>query len=65
MRRYVIVSGIIFTLVALVQLARTLIGVPVVVYGIDIPRWPSGIAFLIAGSLAIWAFRAAGRAAAP
>ena len=61
MRRYELVSGILFTIVALAQLTRTLLGWPVQIAGVSVPLWPSGLAFLITGSLAVWAFRSAGR----
>jgi hypothetical protein len=61
MRRYELVSGIFFSILALVQLTRTLLGWPVQVDGFNVPVWPSGIAFLVTGGLAIWAFRSAGR----
>lgn len=61
MRRYELVSGILFTIIALAQLTRTVLGWAVQVGGFSVPVWLSGIAFLITGSLAIWAFRSAGR----
>jgi len=61
MKRYEMVSGIFFTILSLVQLTRTVLGWPVRVNGIDIPVWCSGIAFLIAGAFALWAFRSASR----
>ena len=61
MRRYELVSGIFFSILALAQLTRTLLGWPVQVAGFTVPVWFSGVAFLIAGGLALWAFRAAGR----
>jgi hypothetical protein len=57
MRRYELVSGIIFTTMAVVQLLRTVLGWPVQVDLFTVPVWVSGIAFLITGSMAIWAFR--------
>jgi hypothetical protein len=57
MRRYEFVSGIIFTIVAFVQLLRTVLGWPVQIDLFTVPVWLSGVAFLIAGSMAIWAFR--------
>ena len=57
MRRYVLVSGVFFTLLTLVQLIRFLMQWPVVVAGVVIPSWLSLIAALIVGSLAVWAFR--------
>ena len=61
MRRYELISGIVFTIVALAQLTRTLLGWPVQIAGLSVPLWPSGLAFLITGSLAVWAFRSAAR----
>lgn len=61
MRRYELVSGIFFTILALAQLTRVLLGWLVQIDGYTVPIWVSGVAFLIAGSLAIWAFRFAGR----
>jgi len=63
MRRYEQVSGAFFSLLALVQLTRLVRGWPVQVATVTVPVWVSAIAFLITGSLAIWAFRA-GRAVA-
>ena len=65
MRRYELVSGIVFSIIALAQLTRTLLGWPVQVDGFSAPIWLSGVAFLITGSLAVWAFRSAGRHATP
>ena len=65
MPRYELASGVFFTLLALVQLARTLLGWPVQVAGIGIPIWVSVIACLIAGAFAVWAFRSAARTTQP
>ena len=59
MARYARVSGAVFTLLALVQLTRTVLGWPIEVAGVAIPLWVSGLAFAITASLALWAFRAA------
>jgi hypothetical protein len=59
MRRYELVSGIIFTVMAFVQLLRTVLGWPVQVDLFTVPVWFSGVAFLITGGMAIWAFRSA------
>ncbi len=61
MRRYELISGILFTLVALAQLTRVVLGWQLQVDGFNVPIWLSGVAFLITGSLAIWAFRSGGR----
>lgn len=59
MRRYELVSGIIFTVIAFVQLLRTVLGWPVQVDLFTVPVWLSGVAFLITGAMAVWAFRSA------
>ena len=58
MRRYTLVSGLFLALLTCVQLLRVLRRWPVRVAGIDVPLWVSGIAAVVAGSLALWAFRA-------
>ena len=63
MRRYVLISGVFFTLLTLVQVIRFLMQWPVVVAGVVIPTWLSLIAALIVGSLAVWAFRVRSRPA--
>lgn len=59
MRRYHLVSGVVFSILALAQLIRTLIGWTVQVAGFTVPVWLSGVWFILLGSLAIWAFRSA------
>ena len=59
MPRYERVSGVIFTVMALAQLTRTVLGWPVQVDGFNVPIWVSGVAFLITAALASWAFRSA------
>lgn len=61
MPRYELVSGIIFTFIALAQLTRTVLGWPAQVDGFTVPVWWSGVAFLITGTMAIWAFRSGSR----
>jgi len=61
MRRYELISGIFFAIIALAQLTRTLLGWPVQIDGFSVPVWASGLAFLIAASFAIWGIRSAGR----
>jgi putative Ca2+/H+ antiporter (TMEM165/GDT1 family) len=65
MRRYGLVSGAFFTLLALVQLTRLVLRWPVQVAGVSVPLWASGVAFLIAGAFALWALRSARREAQP
>jgi hypothetical protein len=64
MPRYELVSGIIFSVMAIVQLTRTVLGWPVQVDLFTVPVWLSGVAFLITGAMAIWAFRSARNPAA-
>jgi hypothetical protein len=61
MRRYTLVSGLFLTLLACVQLLRFVMRWPVRVADVDIPVWISGVAVLIAGSFAVWAFRVSSR----
>ena len=63
MRRYVLISGVFFTLIAAIQLMRFLFSWPVVVDGISIPAWLSLVAAMIVGSFAVWAFRVRSRTA--
>lgn len=61
MRRYTLVSGLFLALLASVQLLRVVMRWPVRVAGFDVPLWPSVLAALIVGTLAIWAFRVRAR----
>jgi hypothetical protein len=63
MRRYEQVSGAFFSLLAIVQLTRAVAGWPVQVATITVPVWASVVAFFIAGSFALWAFRTSSGAA--
>lgn len=65
MRQYVLVSGLFFTLLGVVQLIRFLLQWPVVVAGVSIPTWVSLIAALILASFATWAFRVRSRVDGP
>lgn len=58
MRRYTLVSGLFLSLLTCAQLLRIVMGWPVRVASFDVPMWASVIAALVAGLLAIWAFRA-------
>lgn len=57
MRRYVLVSGAFLAVLTCVQLVRLVMQWPVRVATVEVPLWASAIAAVIAGSLAIWAFR--------
>jgi len=56
MRAYILITGVIFAIVALVHLLRLLLDWPAQVAGLAVPPWASWIAFLVAAALAIWAF---------
>ena len=62
MRTFILVAGSVFTLVALAQVARLVFAVSFVVAGITVPMWASFVPLVVAGSLAVWAFRLAGSA---
>jgi hypothetical protein len=62
MRQYALVSGTLFSLLAVMQLVRLLLRWPVQVAGVAVPLWPSVLAVVITGGLAIWAFRVASHA---
>ncbi len=62
MRRYEVVSGVFFSLLALVQLTRVVLGWPVQVAAVIVPIWASVLACLVAGSFGVWAFRSSRRA---
>jgi hypothetical protein len=53
-------AAAIFTLVALVQLTRAVLGWSLSIDGYDIPVWASWIAFVIASGLSFLGFRATG-----
>jgi hypothetical protein len=59
MNRYARFSGVFFGVIALAQLTRTVMGWPVQIAEVTIPVWVSGLAFVIASTFAIWAFRTA------
>ena len=55
---YVVVSGVLFGMMAVVQAVRARNQWPLHVGGIDVPVWVSWVAVAITGSLCVWAFRA-------
>ena len=58
-KNFTILAACIFTIVALGQLMRALGGFEVALNGTPIPIWPSWIAFVVAGLLALIGFRTA------
>lgn len=57
MKPFTLISVVFLSLLALLQLTRALLGWEVTVNGIVIPVWVSGIAFVIAGTLALMLWR--------
>ena len=56
-RGYITASALVFTVVALGQAWRAVVGAPVEIGGQSIPVAFSWIAFVVAGSLAAWGWR--------
>ncbi len=60
-RAYLMISGIIFAVVALAHLLRVINGWPVVAGSWFIPMWVSWVGTLGPGVLGVWAFSLASR----
>jgi len=54
MRAYLMVTRILFALIALFHLARMLTHGSAVIGGWVAPLWVSGLGFVVAGGLSIW-----------
>lgn len=59
--KYIVVSGTVFGMVAVLQAVRALNHWPVNIGTIEMPVWASWIAMIVAGSLCVWAFRSKGK----
>jgi hypothetical protein len=57
MKPFTTVAVAVFSLVALMQLLRVLMGWEVVVGGVNIPIWASIVAFVVAAALAVLVWR--------
>ena len=57
MKPFTLIAIVVFSLVALLQLLRFIFNWEVTVNGITIPVWASGIAFVIAATLALMLWR--------
>lgn len=57
MYQYSIVSGVVFGLIALLQLIRAISQWPVQIAEYTVPVFASWIIAIVAGGLCIWAFR--------
>jgi hypothetical protein len=58
---YCTLATAVFALIALLQLARAVMGWPVMVSGHSVPLWASWIAFVVAGALSVVGWRAGAR----
>jgi membrane protein implicated in regulation of membrane protease activity len=54
---FTLIAIVLFSLIALMQLLRLILGWEVVVNGMPVPVWVSGIAFVIAAGLAVMLWR--------
>jgi hypothetical protein len=52
-RPFTIIAVALFSLIALLQLLRFILGWEVTVNGLSVPVWASGVAFVIAAGLAV------------
>ena len=57
MKPATLTASILLAVVSLLQLLRLVLGIQVTVAGNVVPMWPSGVAFLVAGALAILLWR--------
>jgi len=56
-RPFTTVAVALFSLIALLQLLRFILGWEVTVNGLSVPVWASGVAFVIAAGLAVMVWR--------
>lgn len=54
---FTIIAVVLFLLIALLQLLRFILGWEVLIKGVTVPVWVSGIAFVIAAGLAVMVWR--------
>ena len=57
-RNFSLTAAIIFTIIALVQLARAIFGWPVTIDTYAVPLWLSWVAFIVAGGLSYFGWKA-------
>jgi hypothetical protein len=58
---FTLIAVVLFSLIAVMQLLRFVLGWEVTVNGVGIPVWASGIAFVVAAGLAVMVWREARR----
>ena len=61
MKPFTNVSVVVLAFIAMMQLLRFIMGWEISVNGVHVPVWVSGVAFLIAGGLAVMVWREAHR----
>jgi hypothetical protein len=54
---YVVVSGLVFGVIAMLQAFRALTQLPAQVGSFEVPMWASWVAVVVAGALSAWAFK--------
>jgi len=54
---YTILAIVLFSLIAILQLLRFLLGWEIMVNGVTVPVWASGVAFVVAAGLAVMLWR--------
>lgn len=54
---FTILAVVLFSLIALLQLLRFILGWEITVNGVIVPVWVSGLAFLVAAGLAVMVWR--------
>ncbi len=57
MKPFTALAAVLLALIAAVQLVRLVFRWEVTVHGVIVPLWPSGLAVLIAGGLAVMLWR--------
>ena len=57
MKTFATLSVVLFSVLALLQLCRFLMGWPISINGLAVPLWPSAVAALVLVSLAIGVWR--------
>ena len=58
---FTLIAVVLFSLIAVMQLLRFILGWAVTINGVGIPVWASGIAFVVAAGLAVMVWREARR----
>ena len=56
-RPFTIIAVALFSLIALLQLLRFVLGWEITVNGVSVPVWASGVAFVITAGLAVMVWR--------